>query len=56
MPTTLILGLVGLSLALIISIPLGIPAAVQENTWLIATVTLVSLVGPAMPSFWLRSC
>ena len=34
MPITLTLGLVGLSLALIISIPLGILAAVRENTWI----------------------
>src|ERR1044071_10201005 len=34
MPITLTLGMVGLSLALIISIPLGILAAVRENTWL----------------------
>src|SRR4029079_11945614 len=32
MPITLTLGLTGLSLALIISIPLGILAAVRENT------------------------
>src|SRR5205814_5666858 len=32
MPITITLGLVGLSLALIISIPLGILAAVRENT------------------------
>src|SRR5947209_20284328 len=33
MPITITLGLVGLGLALIISIPLGILAAIRENTW-----------------------
>src|SRR6476646_11739161 len=34
LPITLTLGLVGLSLALIISLPLGILAAIRENTWI----------------------
>jgi ABC-type dipeptide/oligopeptide/nickel transport system permease component len=49
----LTLGLVGLSLALIISIPLGILAAVRENTWVDRAVTMFTMVGQAMPSFWL---
>ena len=53
MPITLTLGLVGLSLALIISIPLGILAAVRENTWIDRGVTMFTMVGQAMPSFWL---
>ena len=53
MPTTLTLGLVGLSLALIISIPLGILAAVRENTWIDRGVTMFTMVGQAVPSFWL---
>ena len=53
MPITLTLGLVGLSLALIISIPLGILAAVRENTWIDRAVTMFTMVGQAIPSFWL---
>jgi peptide/nickel transport system permease protein len=53
LPITLTLGLVGLSLALIISSPLGILAAVRENTALDRAVQLVALLGQAMPSFWL---
>src|ERR1700704_3970924 len=49
MPITLTLGLVGLSLALIISIPLGILAAVRENTWIDRSVTLFTMVGQAVP-------
>ena len=53
LPITLTLGLVGLSLALIISLPLGILAAVRENTWVDRTVTVFTMVGQAVPSFWL---
>src|SRR5437763_819590 len=53
MPITLTLGLVGLSLALIVSIPLGILAAIRENTWIDRGVTLFTMVGQAVPSFWL---
>src|ERR1044072_7749632 len=53
MPITITLGLVGLSLALLISIPLGILAAVRENTWVDRAVTMFTMVGQAIPSFWL---
>ena len=53
MPITLTLGLVGLSLALIISIPLGIMAALRENTWIDRGVTVITMLGQAIPSFWL---
>ena len=53
MPITLTLGLVGLSLALIISIPLGILAAIRENTWVDRAVTMFTMAGQAIPSFWL---
>jgi ABC-type dipeptide/oligopeptide/nickel transport system permease component len=42
MPITLTLGLVGLSLALIISIPLGIMAALRENSWIDRGVTIIT--------------
>ena len=53
MPVTLTLGLTGLSLALLISIPMGILAAVRENTSFDRAVQMVALIGQAMPSFWL---
>jgi peptide/nickel transport system permease protein len=53
MPVTLTLGLVGLAIALVVSLPLGILAAVREGTWVDRAVTMVALVGQAMPSFWL---
>jgi peptide/nickel transport system permease protein len=53
MPITVSLGLVGLSIALVVALPLGVIAAVRENTWVDRLVMLVALVGQAMPSFWL---
>jgi peptide/nickel transport system permease protein len=53
MPVTLTLGLVGLAIALVVSIPLGILAAVRENSWVDRLVQLVAMLGQAMPSFWL---
>ncbi|MGH8431206.1 MAG: ABC transporter permease [Solimonas sp.] len=53
MPVTLTLGLTGLVIALVVSLPLGILAAVRENTAFDRAVQLVALLGQAMPSFWL---
>ena len=53
MPITLTLGLTGLVIALAVSLPLGILAAVRENTAFDRAVQVVALLGQAMPSFWL---
>jgi len=53
MPVTLTLGLTGLVIALLVSLPLGILGAVRENTAFDRGVQLVALLGQAMPSFWL---
>jgi peptide/nickel transport system permease protein len=53
MPVTLTLGLTGLVIALVVSLPLGILAAVRESTTFDRAVQLVTLLGQAMPSFWL---
>lgn len=53
MPVTLTLGISGLLIALLVSLPLGILAAVRENTSFDRIVQLVALLGQAMPSFWL---
>ena len=53
MPVTITLGLTGLVIALLVSIPLGIAAAVNENTWVDRAVQFVALLGQAMPGFWL---
>ena len=53
LPVTLTLGLIGLTIALLVAVPLGIVAAMYEGGPLDRLVTLVALLGQALPSFWL---
>lgn len=47
------LTLGGIGVAILIGVPLGILAAVRQNTWLDSVSMTVALTGVAMPSFWL---
>jgi peptide/nickel transport system permease protein len=53
LPVTLILGLSALVFAVLISIPLGIVAALKRETIVDRLVLLIALFGQAMPTFWL---
>ena len=53
LPVTLTLGCAGLLIALAVSLPLGILAAMAEGTLLDRALMLVALLGQAVPSFWL---
>ena len=53
LPITLTLGLVGLAIALVVSLPLGVLAALQEGRLADRAISVVALFGQAMPSFWL---
>ena len=53
LPITLTLGATGLVIALVVSIPLGILAAMREGSLIDKAIALVALLGQAMPSFWL---
>jgi peptide/nickel transport system permease protein len=50
-PVTLHLGLMALTLAFTVGIPLGIIAALKQNTWLDYMATLFSIVGFVTPHF-----
>jgi peptide/nickel transport system permease protein len=50
---TLKLSVAGLVVALLIGLPLGIMAALRENTWVDALCMMVALLGVSMPLFWL---
>lgn len=52
MPVTLILGLTSLGFALLISIPLGVLAAIYSNTWIDRTALAIAVFGQAMPNFF----
>jgi ABC-type dipeptide/oligopeptide/nickel transport system permease component len=53
LPVTLTLGLVGLAIAMLTAIPLGILAAMRESSLLDRAIMLIAVIGQAMPSFWL---
>lgn len=52
MGVTIILGVSALSFALLLSIPLGMLAAIRPNTWIDRIALSISVMGQAMPSFW----
>jgi peptide/nickel transport system permease protein len=53
LPITGTLGLTGIAIALAVALPLGILAAVKQNTWIDRLATSIALFGQAMPTFWL---
>ncbi len=52
LPVTLTLGALAIMFALIVSIPLGVLAAVKQNTWIDRSALTIAVSGQAMPSFW----
>lgn len=52
LPVTMTLGACALSFALILSIPLGVLAAMRPNTLIDRFALSIAVVGQALPSFW----
>ena len=53
LPATLLLSAASLLISLVLALPLGILAAVYRNTWVDNLATGISLLGQAMPVYWL---
>lgn len=53
LPVTLELGLLSMALSVVVALPLGIYAAVRHDTLADLVMSVGSLIGIAMPSFWL---
>ena len=49
---TMILGACALGFALVLSIPLGVVAALRPNTWVDRLALTLSVLGQALPTFW----
>lgn len=49
---TMLLGLLGITFALMLSLPLGIVAAVKPNSFFDRLSLFLAVVGQAIPSFW----
>ncbi len=52
LPTTMTLGACALLFALVLSIPLGVLAAMRPNTLIDRVALSIAVVGQALPSFW----
>lgn len=53
LPGTIILAVAAMLIAIVIGIPLGVLAAVKQNTWLDTTAIFSSIVGISAPSFFM---
>lgn len=53
LPATFLLAFLSLGLSLLISVPLGIYAAVRAGSWPDQAIRAISLVGLSFPNFWL---
>lgn len=53
LPNTLMLGGAAVLIAVIISIPLGVYTALNQNTWKDTAGMIFALFGTSMPNFWL---
>lgn len=53
LPTTMTLGVSAMTFAVVLSIPLGVLAAMYPNSLIDRTALFLAVVGQAMPSFWL---
>jgi peptide/nickel transport system permease protein len=53
LPVTLTLGMLAIGIAIMVSLPLGILAAMNEGTMADVAIGMLALAGQAIPSFWL---
>jgi len=53
LPLSLELAVVATFFAILIALPLGVMAAVRQDTWVDYTIRIFSVGGLAMPSFWI---
>lgn len=52
LPVTMTLGALSIGFALLLSIPLGVVAAMRPNSWIDRAALTLAVIGQAMPSFW----
>ncbi|MCR8550533.1 ABC transporter permease [Salipiger sp. P9] len=53
LPATMELGVLGLIMAVVCGVPLGVMAAVSRERWPDFLVRIVTLIGMAIPQFWI---
>lgn len=55
LPATLMLAFASMAVSIVISIPLGIKAAVSRGKWADQMIRVFSLIGLSFPNFWLAT-
>jgi peptide/nickel transport system permease protein len=53
LPITLELTVLGMFIALLIALPVGVLSAVKQDTWLDYVARVIAILGLAVPGFWL---
>ena len=53
LPTTLELSALSILLGVLVSLPLGIVAALRRGTWIDAAASVMAALGISMPAFWM---
>jgi peptide/nickel transport system permease protein len=53
LPGTILLAIAAMFIAVVIGIPLGVLAAVKQNTWMDTTAVFSSIIGISAPSFFM---
>ncbi len=55
LPATLLLAFASLAVSIVVSVPLGIKAAVSKGKWSDQLIRICSLIGLSFPNFWLAT-
>ncbi len=53
LPRTLGLGLLCLGINIVLGIPLGVSCALHQNSWIDHLISILAMIGVAIPGFWL---
>lgn len=53
LPRTLGLGLICLGINILLGIPLGVSCALHQNSWIDHLISILAMIGVAIPGFWL---
>ena len=52
-PRTFLLGILCLAINVVLGIPLGVTCALNQNSWVDHLISILAMIGVAIPGFWL---
>lgn len=53
LPRTFLLGILCLLVNVVVGIPLGVTCALNQNSWIDHAISILAMIGVAIPGFWL---